>query len=75
MRYDVYITRKEGLYIAAVPALPGCTTLGRSESEVLSNIRDVIEGYLQLLRKSRKPFPSVKVVKVYHGRYPAVRSA
>ena len=75
MRYDVYITKKDRLYVAAVPALPGCTTLGRSEAEVLSNIRDVIEGYLQLLKMKRKPFPSVKVVKVHHARYPAIRSA
>lgn len=75
MRYDVYITKKDELYIAAVPALPGCTTLGRSEAEVLKNIRDVIEGYLRLLKEQRRPFPSVKVVKVHHARYPTIRSA
>ena len=75
MRYDVYITRKDRLYIAAVPALPGCTTLGRSEAEAISNIRDVIEGYLYLLRERRKPFPDVKVVKVHHARHPVMRSA
>ncbi|MBI3609331.1 MAG: type II toxin-antitoxin system HicB family antitoxin [Nitrospirae bacterium] len=75
MRYDVYITKRDQVYIAAVPALPGCATLGRSEAEVLSNIRDVIEGYLLLLQKRRQPFPRTKVVKVHHARYPVVRSA
>jgi predicted RNase H-like HicB family nuclease len=75
MRYDVYIMKKDGLYIADVPALPGCTTLGRSEAEVLSNIRDVIEGYFQSLQKRRQPFPDVKVVKVFHGRHSSLRPA
>jgi predicted RNase H-like HicB family nuclease len=75
MRYDVYIMKKDQLYIADVPALPGCTTLGRSEAEALSNIRDVIEGYLQSLQKKRQPFPDVKVVKVFHARHAAVRTA
>jgi len=75
MHYDVYITQKDRLYMAMVPALPGCSALGRSEDEVLGNIRDVIEGYLRLLQKQRKPFPNVKVVKIHHARYPAARSA
>jgi len=75
MHYDVYVTKKDQLYIADVPALPGCTTLGRSEAEVLMNIRDVIESYLLSLRMKRKPFPNVKVVKIHHARYPAARSA
>ncbi len=75
MRYDVYITRKDRFYNAAVPALPGCTALGRTEEEVLKNIRDVIEGYLQWLREKRIPYPAVKVVRVHHARFPSVRSA
>jgi predicted RNase H-like HicB family nuclease len=75
MNYDVYVTRKDRLYIAAVPALPGCTALGRSEAEALGNIRDVIESCLRLLQRQRKPFPAVKVVKIHHARYPTVRSA
>lgn len=75
MHYDVYITQKDRLYLAMVPALPGCTALGRSEDEVLGNIRDVIEGYFRLLQMQQKPFPSVKVVKIHHARYSTARSA
>ena len=75
MRYDIYITKNERLYNAAVPALPGCTVLGRSEAEVLRNIRDVIESHLHRLRAKKKPFPNVKVVRIHHARYPSVRSA
>jgi predicted RNase H-like HicB family nuclease len=75
MHYDVYITRKDRLYVAAVPALPGCTALGRSEAEVLDNIRDVLESCLRLLQVQQKPFPKLKIVKIHHARYPAVQSA
>ena len=75
MRYDIYITRKGGLYNADVPALPGCTVLGRSEADVLQNIRDVIESHLHRLRVKKKPFPNVKVVRIHHARYPSVQSA
>lgn len=75
MHYDVYITRKDRIYIAAVPVLPGCTALGRSEAEALGNIRDVIESCLRLLQTQRKPFPNVKVVKIHHARYPTARTA
>ena len=69
MRYDIYIRRKKQLYIAEVPALPGCHTLGRSEQEVIENIQDVIAGYFRLLQKKRQPPPSVKIVRVWQG-YP-----
>ena len=75
MRYDIYITRREDLYEAAVPALPGCATLGRSESEVLSNIRDVIESHLRKLRNRQRHSPEVKIVKIHHGRIPESQSA
>jgi len=75
MNYDVYITRKDRLYIAAVPVLPGCTALGRSEAEALNNIRDVVESCLRLFQRQQKPFPVVKVVKIHHARYPTARSA
>jgi predicted RNase H-like HicB family nuclease len=75
MNYDVYIIRKDRFYIASVPALPGCTALGRSEAEAVGNIRDVIESCLRLFQRQRKPFPFVKVVKIHHARYPTARSA
>jgi predicted RNase H-like HicB family nuclease len=36
----------EGGYWAEVPALPGCITEGDSMEEVLSNLKDAIEGWL-----------------------------
>lgn len=64
MSYYVYITQKNQYFIAEVPALPGCRTIGRSEAEVIENIRDVVKGYFQSLRKNNQAVPKVKVVKV-----------
>ena len=75
MRFDIYITREDKLYIASVPALPGCTVLGRSEKEVLTNIRDIIELNLQSIRQQRKEVPDIKVVKIHHVRYPTAQTA
>jgi predicted RNase H-like HicB family nuclease len=64
MSYYVYITRQGQFYVAEVPSLPGCRTIGRSEQEALENIKSVVEGYLATLRRSRRSLPRVKVVKV-----------
>lgn len=64
MSYYVYITQTHDYFIADVPALPGCRTIGRSETEVIENIRDVVRGYYRSLRKNNRAVPKVKVVKV-----------
>ncbi len=64
MNYYVYITKQSHLYVAEVPALPGCRTLGRSEREVLENIKSVVRGYVKTMRKKRHTLPKVKVVKL-----------
>ncbi len=68
MSYYVYISKKEDLYVAEVPALPGCRTMGRTEEEAVENIRDVIEGYLETLKRSRRSAPPVKVVRISRDR-------
>lgn len=70
MSYYVYITQKNDFFVAEVPALPGCRTIGRSEAEVIENIRDVVRGYYQSLRKNNQAVPKVKVVKLSDGQSP-----
>jgi predicted RNase H-like HicB family nuclease len=38
---------EEGGYTAYVPSLPGCVSEGDSKEEVLTNIREAIELYLE----------------------------
>lgn len=47
-RFQVIIEQDEdGLYVADVPALPGCHTQGRTFEEVLENIREVMAMCVQ----------------------------
>lgn len=61
MSYTVVLEREpDGGFVASVPALPGCVTQGDSREEVLSNIREAIELYIedcrmQGIRSLRKP--------------------
>lgn len=48
--FDVVILEDEtGGFVAFVPALPGCHTQGDSLDEVLRNVREAIELYLETL--------------------------
>ena len=47
MRLKVLIHRaEEGGFWAEVPALPGCCSQGETRDEILVNIREAIECYL-----------------------------
>jgi predicted RNase H-like HicB family nuclease len=51
MRYTVILEQEpDGGYVATVPALPGCVSQGDTREEVLANIRDAIELYLEECR-------------------------
>jgi predicted RNase H-like HicB family nuclease len=36
-----------GMYVAECPAIPGCVSPGRTESEVLENILEAVRGCLE----------------------------
>ncbi|PIG91378.1 type II toxin-antitoxin system HicB family antitoxin [Gloeocapsopsis sp. IPPAS B-1203] len=52
---------EEGGYWAEVPALPGCITEGDTIEEVMSNLKDAIEGWLDVAN-SRNPIESTAQV-------------
>ena len=53
--FDVVILEDEsGGYVAFVPSLPGCHTQGESIDEVLENVREAIELYLETLSDEEK---------------------
>ena len=52
---------EEGGYTAIVPALPGCISEGDTIQEVMSNIREAVELYLEPL--DDYPTPEGVVVK------------
>lgn len=49
--FDIVILKDEsGGYVALVPALPGCHTQGDTMDEVLDNVREAIELYLETIK-------------------------
>lgn len=53
--FDVVIIEdKTGGYVAFVPALPGCHTQGDKLEELIENIKEAIELYLETLTKDEK---------------------
>ena len=58
MKYRVHIERDEdGMFVAEVPALPGCISQGATRAEALTNIKEAIEAYLASLRAHDEPIP------------------
>ena len=58
MRYRVLIEQDEdGVYVAEVPALPGCISQGKTRSEAIDNIKEAITGYLESLQAHGDPVP------------------
>ncbi len=68
MRYRVLIEPDEdGVFVAEVPALPGCVSQGNTRTEVIANIKEAIAAYLESLQKHGEPVPppvSEEVVEV-----------
>jgi antitoxin HicB len=56
--YTVVIEPDEdGVYIATVPALPGCNTFGETKEEVHEMIKDAIRLYIEYLVARGEPIP------------------
>lgn len=64
MKLHVIIEKDEaGYFVAEVPALPGCLSQGKTYEEALANIKEAIEGWLQVM-ESKKPNDPSKLVEV-----------
>lgn len=49
MKYKVALIPSEEGYAVSVPGLPGCWSQGSTEAEALSDIREAIREYLQVV--------------------------
>jgi predicted RNase H-like HicB family nuclease len=52
MKYKIALIRSEEGYAVSVPGLPGCWSQGSTEAEALSNIRDAISEYVEVVAES-----------------------
>jgi predicted RNase H-like HicB family nuclease len=58
VKYRVFIEQDEdGVFVAEVPALPGCISQGNTRKEALRNIQEAIAVYLESLKAHNEPIP------------------
>lgn len=48
---------EDGFIVAECPSLPGCVSQGRTKEEALNNIKEAIEGILEVRREMHDPVP------------------
>ncbi len=55
---------EEGGYWAEVPALPGCITEGDTMDELLVNLKDAIEGWLEVANNSQSVESTAQIIEI-----------
>jgi predicted RNase H-like HicB family nuclease len=64
VEYRVIIEKDEdGILVARVPDLPGCATEGKTRQELMKNVKEAIQAYLEELKAHGDPVP-VETVQV-----------
>jgi len=59
MKLHIIIEQDEaGYYVAEVPALPGCLSQGKTSEQAIANIKEAIEGWLEVMEAKQKLDPS-----------------
>jgi len=54
MKLHVVVEQDEaGYFVAEVPALPGCLSQGKTRDEAIANVKDAIEGWLEVMEAKR----------------------
>ena len=57
MRQIIVHRDEDGVWIAECPSLPGCVSQGESQQNALENIKEAMEGYVEVLREDGKKIP------------------
>lgn len=59
MSYTVILEQDpDGGFVAIVPALPGCVSQGKTRAEVMTNIREAAELYIEDCLAAGDPVPT-----------------
>lgn len=58
MKFRVIVEKDEdGVYVATVPDLPGCSTEGKTKPELKKNVKEAIQAYIASLKEHGEPVP------------------
>jgi predicted RNase H-like HicB family nuclease len=64
VKLRVIIEKDEaGYFVAEVPALPGCLSQGTTKAEALQNVREAVEGWLEVM-EAKHPFDPTDAIEV-----------
>ncbi|MCQ4574122.1 MAG: type II toxin-antitoxin system HicB family antitoxin [Candidatus Brocadiales bacterium] len=64
MKLHVVLEKDEaGYYVVEVPALPGCLSQGKTSEEALENVKEAIDGWLEVM-ESKHTFDTSKAIEV-----------
>ncbi len=64
MKLHVVIEEDEsGYFVAEVPALPGCFSQGKTRDEALTNIKEAIEGWFEVM-ESKQSFDRTRLIEL-----------
>ena len=57
---------EDGYIVAECPSLPGCVSQGKTKEEALQNIKEAIEGILEVRREMNNPIspPEVRFIEI-----------
>ena len=68
IKFRVHIEQDEdGIFVAEVPALPGCISQGSTRKEALENAQEAMELYIESLEAHGDPIPpaiSEEIIKI-----------
>jgi predicted RNase H-like HicB family nuclease len=69
MKYRVLIEPDEdGVFVATVPALPGCISQGATRDEAVLNVREAIRAHLESLEAHGEPVPPSISEEIVEGQ-------
>jgi predicted RNase H-like HicB family nuclease len=57
MRQALIYPGEDGYWVAECPSLPGCVSQGATREEAVNNIKEAIEGYVEVLKEDGLPVP------------------
>lgn len=57
MRQVLLYPGEDGFWVAECPSLPGCISQGQTREEALTNIKEAIELYIEVLVEDGEPIP------------------
>lgn len=62
MKLHVLFEKDEaGYYVAEVPSLPGCLSQGKTKDEAIANIKEAVEGWIEVMELKRAVAPELLI--------------